>query len=914
MPSPVLVQKLSEPDPAGLARPRLLQRLADADAMGLVVAPAGAGKTTLLAHAARATTSPVAWYTLAPEDATEQSFVAHLGASIARALGETAWETETLDGLLLEWQDLGDTRDGLTCLVVLDDVHEISGLAAESALARLVRLRPAGMRLLIGSRRVPALALTRLIAGGTVLHIDEDDLRFRSWEVEQLYRSVYDEPLSPESVAALARRTGGWAAGLQLFHLSTQGKRQVDRERAVHQLTGRSRLIRSYLTENLVDELPPQRRDFLVRTVTLGVLRGDLCDDLLATQGSGSVLAELERGGFFTTSTDDGATYRYHRVLASHLEVLLVELHGDGRARELYARSAELLEQSGFLEAALRAYARADRWPDVARLTRLSASQVALDERLDHRRIPVLAQDPWVALSSARRSARNGRLTAAVAGYTEAESLADDESFARVCRHERSLCELWLPGASISAVHRPTPIQLLRQAMIALPTVQSAPALPPLVSAAVHLLAGRPESATRVVAETVGQNSAPGWQSLGRAVIAAALDAIGPEGLDDGMRALEEVAATADQAGYGWLAHLATGLQTCVLATAGSEFFDVAEQLVIARLRDDDPWGASILGLLVTAAMAAAGESEAVQALMAELNPALAATDSPVLLSWAGGIAAVGRGEAPDPTSADALQARRLGITGYSDALARLTPGSRTVPAPAISSSALTCLGAFCVQVDGSGVDLGPLRPRARTLLMLLAIRHGHDVHRDLLIETLWPGTPVDKGAHRLHVAASSVRRLLAAAGCGEQVLVRTGDAYRLQLDGCDVDVVEELARRIGAARARGSSAEVVDTGLELLSHYAGDLVPEAGTAEWIVGERDRLRFLASSAALEAADAAVSVGRLADALRAAQRCVGIDPLRDSGWRLLAQIQERLGEPSAAVVTRREHQRVVAELT
>ena len=41
-----------------------------------------------------------------------------------------------------------------------------------------------------------------------------------------MFISVFHEPLSPESAAALTRRTGGWAAGLQLFHLSTNGRRR----------------------------------------------------------------------------------------------------------------------------------------------------------------------------------------------------------------------------------------------------------------------------------------------------------------------------------------------------------------------------------------------------------------------------------------------------------------------------------------------------------------------------------------------------------------------------------------------------------------------------------------------------------------------------------------------------------------
>ena len=42
--------------------------------------------------------------------------------------------------------------------------------------------------------------------------IDAQDLQFRPWEVERLFREIYGQPLRPEDAAALTRRTGGWAA------------------------------------------------------------------------------------------------------------------------------------------------------------------------------------------------------------------------------------------------------------------------------------------------------------------------------------------------------------------------------------------------------------------------------------------------------------------------------------------------------------------------------------------------------------------------------------------------------------------------------------------------------------------------------------------------------------------------------
>ena len=51
--------------------------------------------------------------------------------------------------------------------------------------------------------------LSRLRVSGNLLELGADDLRFRSWEVEELFRDFYAEPLPPVDLAELTRRTAG---------------------------------------------------------------------------------------------------------------------------------------------------------------------------------------------------------------------------------------------------------------------------------------------------------------------------------------------------------------------------------------------------------------------------------------------------------------------------------------------------------------------------------------------------------------------------------------------------------------------------------------------------------------------------------------------------------------------------------
>ena len=65
----------------------------------------------------------------------------------------------------------------------------------------------------LGARRVVGLDVPALRVYGAVHVVDADDLRFRSWEVERLFRDFYRDPVPPGELAVLARRTEGWAAG-----------------------------------------------------------------------------------------------------------------------------------------------------------------------------------------------------------------------------------------------------------------------------------------------------------------------------------------------------------------------------------------------------------------------------------------------------------------------------------------------------------------------------------------------------------------------------------------------------------------------------------------------------------------------------------------------------------------------------
>jgi DNA-binding SARP family transcriptional activator len=144
----------------------------------------------------------------------------------------------------------------------------------------------------------------------------------------------------------------------------------------------------------------------------------------------------------------------------------------------------------------------------------------------------------------------------------------------------------------------------------------------------------------------------------------------------------------------------------------------------------------------------------------------------------------------------------------------------------------------------------------------------------------------------------------------------RTGDTYALILPpGSSVDVIDFVAELTDADRARASGAVTAETAAleRAVDLYRGDLLPEEGSAEWVVHERDRLRLRAAGACARLAELHLQAGESAEAAVAARRGVEIDPYADDSWALLIRASERSGNSAAAARARRDYAEMLDEL-
>lgn len=936
--------------------------------LGLVVGPAGSGKTTLLSQFADRVPGPVVWYRADVQDGSASALLAGLERGAAAALPGIRRGWESVDDAIGAYE----AWEGDRGLLVVDDLHFLEDTPAEDCLARLVEEAPPSLAILMASRRPPGFNVSRLRVSDALLEIGPDDLRFRSWEVEELFRQCYREPMSPEDLASLARRTEGWAAGLQLFHLATQGKPARQRQEMIRSLGGGSRLVRDYLARNVLAELPQELTTFLLSTCVLGRMTGTLCDKLLETSGSEALLEELERRQVFTAALDDTGVYRYHEVLRSYLEVLLVERYGEPEARVRYRRAAELLELEGMLPEALRAFARGADWEGATALLQARGEEVVEGAAGWIEGLPgrLVDHDPWLQLAAARRALASGRMQAALVAYRNAEALFESTAGADTCRRERRALAVWLdlpapaPAPSVppatadwsGAVRLATqrdPIAIQHWALRLGPSQCG-----PLAAGLAALLAGNVRDALRLLAAMAEAVEAGPAAALGARIghqvaLVMAGEPVEPVELERLARIGEQMAAPS-------LAHLARAVLAVTDAPQGMA---AADRFLDHCLGNGDAWGVA-LATYLQGMGALRLRTDAVDRLDAAAS-AFRSLGAGVLEAWARCGAAVARARAGDPEARHAaLQAetfaRAAGVRGaqalafaaigaidgpsaaeYRALAAALSeqcglslsaligpsvvvrgetfrPAEAPPVAPATPPVVLRCFGGFSLFLHGVVVDCSTVKPRARAALHLLALRAPRPIHRDTLVDALWPGADPKVGARNLHVVVSSLRQLLepGVARGASSLIVREGETYRLDLPaGADSDLLAFDAaladsREAAAGGDRVRAAAALRTALDL---HRGDLLPDDGAVEWIARDREELRSQASAAAQALAEIELAADNPEAAAAACDRGLRLDRYRDSLWRLRIRASDAAGDIAESARVRNLYHEVLAEL-
>lgn len=351
---------LPRAQPGILRRPRLLSSLdgGRSAALTLVDAPVGYGKTMLLRSWCGEQAGLVAWVTLDEADADPVRLWTYIASSVERVadgVGRPALRRLAVPGASVELA-VDALLNGLHAhaqpmSIVLDDLHLLGSEPSYRSVEHAVERLPHNVRMLAATRSDPPIRLARLRARSALAEIRARDLAFTVQEARELLVDREGIALDDEHVERLVARTEGWPAGLYLAALWL--RELADPREGVRTFAGGHLQVADYLAGEVLESLPADAKDFLIRTSVLGRFTPELCDAALDRRDSAAVLAELKRSNVFIVALDGrGEWYRYHHLFGDLLRLELAQTRPVEPA-ELHRRAAAWYRGRGLVEDAI---------------------------------------------------------------------------------------------------------------------------------------------------------------------------------------------------------------------------------------------------------------------------------------------------------------------------------------------------------------------------------------------------------------------------------------------------------------------------------------------------------------------------------------------------------------------------------
>ena len=206
-------------------------------------------------------------------------------------------------------------------------------------------------------------------------------------------------------------------------------------------------------------------------------------------------------------------------------------------------------------------------------------------------------------------------------------------------------------------------------------------------------------------------------------------------------------------------------------------------------------------------------------------------------------------------------------------------------------------LGRFDLAVNGNGLDVDNWkRKQSVMLLKILVGQLGRPVHRERLIEWLWPDGDADSGWKRLKVVVSYLRDRLRTGGAPDDVIETIGETYSLRRDAVWIDS-EHFVSLVSAGTKLLKENRAVEAQArfeEAASLYRGDYLEDIPYAGWCVEERSRLLEVRLELLASLVKCYEELGLYMEAVQACRTALTSDPCRENFARSLMTNLIRLG--------------------
>jgi DNA-binding SARP family transcriptional activator len=250
------------------------------------------------------------------------------------------------------------------------------------------------------------------------------------------------------------------------------------------------------------------------------------------------------------------------------------------------------------------------------------------------------------------------------------------------------------------------------------------------------------------------------------------------------------------------------------------------------------------------------------------------------------------------------LRARRTPSTPLRHAQATL-PALDIEPSPPTRAAVeIRCFGRFEVLREGVAVQRWR-RHAAKKLLKILVVQR-RPVHRDVLLDALWPDAPQDASINSLRVALHALRRVLDPSGTvhgsGEGSVLRIGDTYLLDPTArLSVDA-EEFLSHVRAANSLERRLDLEGAAREYTlaeGLYRDDFLIEDLYEEWTVLRREELKDHYLLVLTKLAQHCLNEQDWDGCIERCHRLLEKEPCREDAYQRLMLCYTRLGQRSRA---------------
>lgn len=367
---PILTTKLQPPTlPEGLLeRAELLARLDQAihnHRLTILNAPAGSGKTTLVRQWLSEThhrmfRENVGWLTLDAGNNFWRSFWTYFMAACEKIWPENTFRAagflsnghplaETLTVFLNELAEL--PHGGV---LVLEDFHRIVTPEIHRTLAFLIDHLPWQFKIVILTRKEPALPLARWQANGDLYSLQAQDLAFTMVNTQKYLGQTMAVIPSPEVAKGLQDKTAGWPGGIVMAAQGAQSLPPDEIEKFLRNFSGDYPPLRDFVINEILNPLPDKHKDFLLKTSFLDLVNPALAENLTGFSEGGLLLEELAASNFFLSRKEGNESWFFYReFFAGVLRFQARRQYGEQFLRELAGKASRWYEENGWPDEAI---------------------------------------------------------------------------------------------------------------------------------------------------------------------------------------------------------------------------------------------------------------------------------------------------------------------------------------------------------------------------------------------------------------------------------------------------------------------------------------------------------------------------------------------------------------------------------